>query len=65
MHRILPLLFFLALVMIIPLTDVLAQSSPGRGRGRRRNHRRRDRRSSRSGCWGDRRCGRGESAALA
>ena len=31
MNRILPLLFFLALATIIPLTDVLAQSSPARG----------------------------------
>jgi uncharacterized protein YcfJ len=31
MHRILPSLFFLALATTIPLTDALAQSSPGRG----------------------------------
>jgi hypothetical protein len=30
MHRILVLSFFLALSMIIPLADALAQSSPGR-----------------------------------
>jgi hypothetical protein len=31
MHRSLPLLFVLALATAIPLTDALAQSSPGRG----------------------------------